>query len=519
MSLDHSSRGSITIYFALTFIVMVSLITTCIYSAKVEAGRARTANAADQAVFSLFANYDQSLFDQYQIFMIDGSCGTDHLSASTICNYLSQTADYILHPKKDHVLSRGSAVLQLEQTDCALTGYTLATDLNGTPFRAQAIQAEKDTLGLPQGHSGTSNSSASGPNGSSNGNPGSLVSDDAFDSGQSFTDYPAPESNTLDASSDTLSDAASDSSVEVPPDFVNPLPVLEALRNASQLPLVIDEQQHPISEKSLHEFSSSLISRRNLEKGFGMINAEGTSLGVSDCMLYQTYLMNHFVCFTDPFMEPSRTNSVKGSALSYELEYLIAEKDSDRKNLEKIVKKLLLQREAINFAFLETDSVKHQELSQEALLIATFLCIPEAEPLIQSLLALAWAYAESLVDVHALFSGKHAATVKTQSSWQVEIQDLPELLSHIASLEKDAAGGLSYRDYLELFLAGKFLSDRSASRLTLHAMDLVELNLRSSKEPLFRLDRCIDSLSFTLSVTAEHKVPLVADTSFSYRQK
>lgn len=518
MSLYRKVRGSITVYFALTFIVMVSLITTCIYSAKVEAGRARTANAADQAVFSLFANYDQSLFDQYQIFMIDGSCGTDHLSASTICNDLSETADYILHPKKDHVLSRGNGILQLEQTDCALTGYTLATDLNGTPFRAQAIQAEKDTLGLPQNHSASSNFSVSSPNGSSNGNSGSLVSDNTFDSSQSFTDYPAPDPSASDVSSDALSDTASDSSVEVPADFVNPLPILEALRNSSQLPLVIDEQQHPISEKSLYEFSSSLISSRNLEKGFGMINAEGTSLGVSDRMLYQNYLMNHFVCFTDSFMEPSRINSVKGSALSYELEYLIAEKDSDRKNLEKIVKKLLLQREAVNFTFLETDSIKHQELSQEALLIASFLCIPEAEPLIQSLLALAWAYAESLVDVHALFNGKHTAAVKTQSSWQVEITDLPELLSHISSLEKDAAGGLSYRDYLELFLAEKFFSDRSTNRLTLHAMDLIELNLRSTKEPRFRLDRCIDSLSFTLSVTSERKIPLVADAAFSYRQ-
>lgn len=503
-------KGSLTIYFALTFTVMVSLITGCIYSAKVEAGRSRTANAADQAVFSLFANYDQSLFDQYQIFMIDGSCGTDHLSTLSICNYLSENADYILHPKKDHFLSRGSSILTLEETNCALTGYTLATDMDGIPFRVQAVEAEKDTLGLSGGgsSSGRGNTASSFPESSVT--ESSSLEDSAevsFDSSQSFTDYPSEEASSADSES-----ASAEGSLEVPADFVNPLPILEALRQSSLLPLVIDETSHSVSDKVLPSEAGALLSERNQEKGFGILNSEGASFSASDRILFLKYLMDHFSCFTDVSNGES-SGSGSASALDYGLEYLVSGKKSDRKNLEKTAKKLLLRREAVNYAFLQTDSIKHSEISEEVLLIASAIGIPAAEPILQSLFSLAWAFAESLVDVHALFDGKHTPAVKTSASWQVEIADLPELAANLTSLEKDASGGLSYRDYLNLFLAGK-----STSSLTRRAMDLIELNMRASGNPGFQFDRCIDSLSFELSVTSERKIPLTASASYSYRE-
>lgn len=498
-SRNPNPRGALTIYFALTFAVMISLITACIFSAKVEAGRARTANAADQALFSLFANYDQILFDQYQIFMIDGSCGTDHLSASSICNYLSDAADRILDPKKDHFLSKGHAILNLKQTGCGITGYTLATDQNGAAFRAQAVQAEKDTLGLE------SLSSEKKIRSSDDISAGSAES--SIDPNRSFTDYPA--SDHISADSNPESGEAGETEISVPSDFVNPLPILEALRRSSLLPLVIDAKKHPISGRTVSSSSITLLSMRGLEKGFGLINMNGSSLSASEKLLFQNYLLNHFNCFTDAADDLPIPK--------YELEYLISGKGTDRENLEKIAKKLLLRREAVNLAYLETNSIRHSEISREALLIASAIGLPGAEPAIQVLLSLAWAFAESLVDLYGLFDGGHTAAVKTAASWQTEISDLPNLAANISSLVKDSSGGLSYRDYLRIFLAGNMLSEKSLNLITLHAMDLIELNVRASGETNFRLDRCMDSVSFELSVTSENKISLTSEASYSYR--
>lgn len=506
-------RGSLTIYFALTFAVMVSLITACIYSAKVEAGRARVANAADQSVFSLFANYDQSLFDQYQIFMIDGSCGTGHLSTLTICKTLSENADYLLRPKKDHPFSRGSSLLSLAQTGCAITGCTLATDLNGLPFRAQAIRAEKDTFGLSgKGKSASHSAAASHP-------------DAAFreeDANLSFTAYPKP--NAADAGADSSGESpAVSSEAEVPPDFVNPLPILEALRQSSLLPLIIDESRHPVSDAAVVSSVSVILSRRPLEKGFGVINAEGAAMSGADKLLFQNYLLHHFCCFTDSFVRPSDASGLSSrssgySGLSCELEYLIGEQNTDRKNLEKTARKLLLQREGINFAYLQSDPEKHLQISQEALLIAASVGMPGAEPAIELLLSYAWTFAESLVDLYALLNGQHTAAVKTAASWQTQITDLPKLAGGIAPFVKDIPHGLSYRDCLGPLLSGKLLSRKSMDRLTFHAMDLIELSMWKGGNTGFRLDRCIDSLSFELSVASERKIPLTAKSSMSYRQ-
>ena len=67
-------KASITIYLSLMLVLIVSVISASIVSVKVQAGRSRVANSVDQAMFSLFAQYDRDLLSKYDVFFIDATC-------------------------------------------------------------------------------------------------------------------------------------------------------------------------------------------------------------------------------------------------------------------------------------------------------------------------------------------------------------------------------------------------------------------------------------------------------------
>lgn len=489
-------EGSMTVFFSLVTLILFSLITASIFTAKVASGRALAAGSVDQALFSLFARYDQPLYDRYQLFFVDGGCGTSSMCPGAVTAFLKEAANENLIPDKGGLLAMGSSLLAVKAESCSLTGYTLATDQMGAAFEAQAIDSVKDTLG------------AAGITRLTGRHKDTAGGDTAF--GQSrlresrSVTYDSLQKTAGQKPGQTASDASGSDPVagpkaaDVPPDFINPLPILDALKKGSLLPLIIDDYAALTHEAD----SNNLLSSRAKAEGMGIIRVSGIMNGVTDRLLYAEYMLRHF---------RSYTTRLPDEPLTLEIEYLISGKTSDRAALEKVAGKLLLMREAANILFLETDPVMHARLSREALLCATAMGIPEAAILVQILLAGAWAFAESIVDLHAMLSGKKVAAIKTTASWQVDADDLPDFFTDIRSIEKDSPGGCRYEDYLRLLLMKMKRAD-----LTPRAMNLIELNLRKDR-PHFRFDLCFDTLSADFSILSEKKIPLTVSGSLSYR--
>ena len=65
-------------------VLIVSVISASIVSVKVQAGRSRVANSVDQAMFSLFAQYDRDLLSKYDVFFIDGAVGSGNMQIGSI---------------------------------------------------------------------------------------------------------------------------------------------------------------------------------------------------------------------------------------------------------------------------------------------------------------------------------------------------------------------------------------------------------------------------------------------------
>ena len=103
-------------------------------------GRMQRTNAME----SVFSGYDRDLFNQYGIFLLDGSYGEQGLQFSQINGRLQAVSQKNLRPVIPVQTWRSiQNFYQMDVADASVTGYLLATDYNGDPFRKMAVESMK----------------------------------------------------------------------------------------------------------------------------------------------------------------------------------------------------------------------------------------------------------------------------------------------------------------------------------------------------------------------------------------
>ena len=493
-------------------LVMISVLFASFVSVRVAAGRMQCANASDQAMFSMFAQYDRDLFDRFDVFFIDGSCGGSGLHADKLRERYRKAADYILHPNQGTAGFLGNNLLSLQTEDCSINGYTLATDVNGSVFASQATDFMKETLGI-QGVSlllmrtqdqaaKTSGQEAAGESVKEAGadtdySDVKAISDEAKEKDRLEKEREAEETGAPPSATDA--EIAADNAEKK---YINPLPDIAELRRRTILSLVISDMSS-VSDRSVD--SAVLLSRRGKEKGVGGIEVPPGIGGFYERLLFDEYIMQHFGNYTDP---------EKAAPLLYSTEYILHGKKDDKANLEAQVIRLLAVREAVNLVALYTDPTLSSELTAVSAGIATMLFIPEASDVIKAILAVGWAFCESIVDVTALLQGMGNAVFKDSSTWQVPVESIASLLDGSAqSLARDVPGGITYEDYLRVDMLLKGGDD-----LVVRTMDMVEGVIRAGGRSAFRLDCCVESLSVEMKVRSENLILLSVEKKGSYRE-
>lgn len=131
------------------------------------------------------------------------------------------------------------------------------------------------------------------------------------------------------------------------------------------------------------------------------------------------------------------------------------------------------------------DSGKKAEAELVSAVICTLLFSPELTDLLTTLILGAWAFAEAAVDVRLLLDGKKVELIKKSGDWNISLLDL--FTGNLSGSGKGGAG-LSYQDYLSIFL-GLMNRDMKVAR----SLDIVEMDLRQTAgNEQFRIDRCMD---------------------------
>lgn len=468
-------KGSITIFLSLLLTIMISLVCTSILSVKVYACRMQLANAVDQGMFSLFARYDRDLLEKYDVFFIDGSCGASGLHLGRCYDRVTDAMSYLLNPEKGNPLG-GKSLIHPVFEGGSVTGFTLASDLDGAVFAAQALDYMNETAVI-QGVR-------------------LLMEKTAYNASVIRGQEKVSETTLKTVEAEELPEKETLPS----PDFKNPMPEMIRIKTSSVLKQVCMDPS-AVSEKTVKK--SELFSGRTKDGGVGVIDVR-TSVGEGmNSLLYDEYILQHFGTYRHP---------EEKSGLSYQTEYVIAGKESDAANLESVAKRLLVLRTAANVLHICRDSTLKAEAEAVAQGAAAILLSPQLAKFFEMAIIGGWAYCESLVDVRGMLDGDRVPLYKTNADWQVQLTDIIGMTGRIDSLRKHSRQGLSYEDYLRVLLALTGSGQKIAG-----SMDMAESTIRHHDRPSFRLDTCFDSLSVEMKVRAEGRITFTTETTFCYR--
>ena len=253
---------------------------------------------------------------------------------------------------------------------------------------------------------------------------------------------------------------------------------------------------------------------------------------ISENGLFQAYIMDYF---TYAFrksgggsLEVSSENGINTSSesgtststeqggernLKYEVEYILSGKESDAKNLESVLTRILFIRLGINFLYLQTAGDKKAQVSQMALTLTSAIGLPVLAPIVEQALLFAWAFGESIMDLRTLTAGKRVPVLKNSSNWQLSLTSLANLGTPDDVGEGEGVeDGLSYGDYLRLLLLAQGMDVQ-----TLRTLDRIEENLRHERGlTYFRVDNCLSKVRLMNTATIRGDITYEFPLYFGY---
>ena len=278
----------------------------------------------------------------------------------------------------------------------------------------------------------------------------------------------------------------------------NPFSCMEKIEKSGVLSVVLPKDME-LSGKQITP--GNQVSNRAIRSGRGSFPARTNINGAEEKLLFNEYIMKNFsnAAMDKESGEDSKTGETESGSgtdtgkksLDYEVEYIIAGKNSDKENLESVLTKLFFIRTAINYAGLMGDSARQSEAAGLAAVISVILLIPEASEMIKQMILFAWASGESVIDIRTLLSGRRAPLVKTSENWQLPLSGLLTLgIGTEQRIGEDDPEGISYETYLRGFL---FLE--SQDRTAVRTLDRIEENIKTLYGmEYFKADQCITKI-------------------------
>jgi len=449
-------RGSITAFLSLVFLLLLAFIGGVLEAASLEVSKNYKRMDMDIAIHSVFGEFQIDLLEEYGIFALDGT-------------YESGTFSYENIFERLHYYGGGNATWEME-------GIQLLSDQGGIAFLEQVHSYMASKIGLEDMREWSEQT-------------------DTWEANHEEEDSYEGEKDSVQQELESI---LTENEEELPTED-NPMLGISNIQGAGLLTFLIPNQE---SISDFHIRSEELPSNRQLRSGEG--NFPQKEENIVTAFGLNQYLLEQFRCFTDEDTQ----------GWQYELEYLIAGKASERQNLESVAARLVAMRFVPNYAYLLSDSTKQAEAQALALSLCALLSVPAVSELVKHAILLAWAYAESLMDVRSLFEDKKIQTIKTAGNWQLSIGNLLKIgTSDFQSEGADMEGGQGYRDYLQILL---YLKDRQS--LAMGALDLIEQNLRVYEGlTFFRVDSCISKIKIQSQYDLRRNISYRFPTEFYYQ--
>lgn len=460
-------RGSLTVYLSLSLSLILSFVLTFIEGARISVIRMEAECVADIGMNSVLAEFHRELLEQYDLLFVDMSYGTTSCKAEN-------PAEHLRRYMENNFTGRGSGMvsvkdwLSLSVDKSVIKEMSIASDEGGNVMKRQAVayMQESSAEGLIARTIGQAEELQAWGLDSRN------ITEERSNIQEQIDAIELPEEEDEDGNIREIS-------------LNNPADGINALRGSLALHLVLGDTSG-ISGTAIRP--EDYISRRVRLTGAGMRPGQRIPDNISDQGLFDCYLFDKCGWYG---------NELDKSLLKYQIEYIIAGKDSDLENLEKTVSRLIQWREAANVIYLFSDTGKCAEAEMLALTITAVFQIPALVKLVKTSILFAWAYLESLADVKCLLNGGKIPLIKTAADWKTSISNISDFSGNIPE-GKGSGNGLDYQDYLRIML---FLED--SEKKNMRAMDIMEMDIRTTEgNSGFRMDACFDSYLADISISS-----------------
>lgn len=423
---------------------------------------------ADIGMNSMLAEFHRELLEQYDLLFVDMSYGTSNAAIENSAEHLRKYMQMNCEREEEDLLFARDW-LSLSADKAVLKDYSLASDVNGNIMRRQALEYMKGA--------------------SVEGIVANLI--------EQVTKVESLGLDTRDIEAERNSVQAEIDSIELPKEedekgqlqdipLNNPADAVNASRSSFILNQVLEENA-VISSAAIYQ--EQYLSHRPKRSGTGINPDFQMPSGITEDILFDCYL----------FEKCGRYGKeLDKSLLKYQIEYMIAGKDSDLKNLENVAGRLLLWREVANVIYLFSDEAKCVQAELLALTLTAVLLVPELMVPVKYSILFAWAYVESVQDVKCLMSGGKVPLIKQVGDWQTGIENIMNFAGKVSGGTKGEEG-LAYEDYLRIML---FMENDTTKNL--RAMDIMEMDIRLTPgNAFFCMDACFDSCVGDISITSE----------------
>lgn len=477
-------KGSVTLFFSLLMAVFLVLIQVVFRSVQIAGGKVQAEAGVEEGLYSVFAGYDRELFEKYHVFFLDGGYGTGTLQPGRMYQKVEESLIESCNPGNGLAGIRGENLWKCSKRSGAITGITLASDQRGRAFKIQAIDYMKETAGIQGIQLLLEKAGAQEKIVHSQEAEGNI--EQAKEAQKSY-EQAARQAVQQGSPENPQSKDQSTQQIGGQSDFVNPLEVIGQMQKKGILSLVLPSNV----QVSQGKFDGQVrLSRRTCEKGMGVLYYGENPDTVTGNLIFQEYMMEHLTCYG---------MGEDTAGISYQLEYIIAGKETDQDNLKAVATRLLAMREAANMVYLLKNPSCQAQIHEMSLMICTAVGLPALEGVVSLALEAAWAFGESVLDVRQLLAGGKIPLVKTSESWKLSLENLGKLPQILNQNQGQEQKGLSYQEYLRILLGiGK------TEQQVLRTMDVAEHVMRAipGKEN-FCLDLCVSYLSVETGVACQ----------------
>lgn len=473
-------KASMTPFCTLCLMLIASVLFALLESVRVHGLDYYASLKTEAGLDSLCAEYQPLLWEQYGMLALDGAYGTEYFSEEYVTERLEELISMQSTKEGSVFFPKGMDLFGLSLKEAELEGYALLTDEHGELFLKYVAERMKEKLpiGIAEDIYTRYQSHNLGQDNGSTIREAEETLEWAKTKKWNEIEEKLREAKTEDEEELARADLWMLNSSRVKT-LENLLGSVSDLKSKSVLSMILGDVSQLSNKISKPE--TYILDRKRKE---GNIHYTREADWYQRVLVLQ-YMDEFFSCYGEP---------KEGHYLDYEMEYVLSGKNSELKNLEAVLQKIILVREMANVTSLLKDAEKMRQAEEMAMGISLLIGEnPAVVKVVQMGLIAAWAYSESILDVRALMDGEKISIIKNQEEWTLKMTDMLQVFQ-VGTKAKGCEKGFNYKDYLKLLL----LTEREQT-MAYRMLEVMEMSLhKNSDYKNCKMDQMILAVQYRL---------------------